>query len=751
MRFVPGLALILLFCAGCTRTPQQRAQHLIELGKRHLLQKDFRRASLEFRLAIQAVPGDSEAYYQLGLTESAAGDVAQAVVCFRKAVELNPRHAAAQRRLADLLSTASNQTTLEDAERHARVAVTVSPQDVDALNTLALTELRLGKPEEAGVQLDRALKLLPGGLESSALLMRARLAKGDTHGAEEALDDCYRKSPQSAQVALVMGRFYLVTRRYHDAEAQFRRATQLAPQYAPAWMDLGMLLFHDRRAADAEPVFRRLTVLPDKHYRPVYALYLLETGQRDRAIAELERLAKQDPADRTARTRLVKMYLIAGRRAAAERLLTDAIAKNPKDADALLQRSEMLIDEGKYQDAQNELNSVIRDRPESAEVHLVLARLEAAQGAVLAERQELSEALQRNPALTPVRLDLARLLLASKAPKAALEILEQAPDDQKGSLPMIVESNWALLALGRAGDARKGVAEGLRLASTPDLLLQDALLKIDARQYAAARPILDGLLERNPEDLRVLAALVRLCGVQNRGADALRLVREHAARYPRSAPVQNYLGGMLLAAGQPAEARTAFQAAIAADPHFREPRLALARLDVTEGKLDPAARTLSALLAASPHDPQLWLYMGWLENARKNYPQALDFFRKVVDADPSNVVALNNLAYLLATQTEQFDEALKYAQQVKELAPNDKGVDDTIGWIMYRKGLYRAAVQYLEKAAQDQSDPVVAYHLGLAYLKVGDKRGEPTLRAALKKAPDLPEARMAEQVLADER
>jgi len=114
-------------------------------------------------------------------------------------------------------------------------------------------------------------------------------------------------------------------------------------------------------------------------------------------------------------------------------------------------------------------------------------------------------------------------------------------------------------------------------------------------------------------------------------------------------------------------------------------------------------------------------------------------------------VALNNLAYLLATQTEQFDEALKYAQQVKELAPNDKGVDDTIGWIMYRKGLYRAAVQYLEKAAQDQSDPVVAYHLGLAYLKVGDKRGEPTLRAALKKAPDLPEARMAERVLADER
>ena len=114
---------------------------------------------------------------------------------------------------------------------------------------------------------------------------------------------------------------------------------------------------------------------------------------------------------------------------------------------------------------------------------------------------------------------------------------------------------------------------------------------------------------------------------------------------------------------------------------------------------------------------------------------------------PANVVALNNLAYLLGAQTGQFDEALKYAQQVKELAPDNKGVDDTIGWIMYRKGLYRSAVKYLESAAEGPPDPVVRYHLGMAYVKLGDKRGEATLRAALKSAPELPEARMAQQLL----
>jgi tetratricopeptide (TPR) repeat protein len=111
---------------------------------------------------------------------------------------------------------------------------------------------------------------------------------------------------------------------------------------------------------------------------------------------------------------------------------------------------------------------------------------------------------------------------------------------------------------------------------------------------------------------------------------------------------------------------------------------------------------------------------------------------------------LNNLAYLLGSQDGHFDEALKYAQQVKELAPDNKGVDDTIGWIMFRKGLYRSAVKYLESAAAGQADPVVRYHLGMAYVKMGDKRGEPTLRAALRTAPHLPEARMAEQLLGND-
>lgn len=741
------LAAGILLSAACSRSPQQREARFMEIGKKLLQRKDYVRAGLEFRNAIQNAPADAEPYYQLGLTYLGAGNRELAASCFRKAADLNPKHAAAQLKLAGMLATANDRVAIADAEKRAQAVAAEFPNNVDALNALAMTELRLGKPEEAAGHLEQALGRLPGGLESSALLMRAKLSQGDVKGAEAALQECFRKSPQSAEVALVMGRFYLVTHRPEQAEEQFRRAIAIDPKYGAALLDLGMTLFHGGKRDEAGPIFKQIAALPDKSYKPVYAIFLLESGQRDAAIAELERLAKEDPSDRTARTRLVKMYLLAGRRADAENLLAGVLKKNPKDADALVQRSELYLDAGRYRDAQDDLNLVLRYRPESAEPHVLLARLDEALGSALKQRQELTEALRLDPSALSVRLDLARLLIASKGAEAALEILRQAPDSQKREVPAIVETNWALLDLGRSVEARKGVAEGLQLARTPELLLQDALLKMDGKDYQGAQTSLDSALKQNPEDVPALRALVQLYGLRNQRATGLQAVREYAARRPNSAPVQDYLGELLLTASQPAAARAAFIAARTADPRFRPAQLALARLDVSEGKLEAAHRALADLLAANRNDPELWLYMGWLANMQKDYPQALSYYHKVVDADPANVVALNNLAYLLGSQNGQFDEALKYAQQVKELAPENKGVDDTIGWIMYRKGLYRSAVKYLESAAEGQADPVIRYHLGMAYLKMGDKRGEPTLRAALKSAPDLPEARMAHQLL----
>jgi tetratricopeptide (TPR) repeat protein len=127
---------------------------------------------------------------------------------------------------------------------------------------------------------------------------------------------------------------------------------------------------------------------------------------------------------------------------------------------------------------------------------------------------------------------------------------------------------------------------------------------------------------------------------------------------------------------------------------------------------------------------------------------AIENFRKVIETSPRNTDALNNLAYLLSEEDSRLDEALKHAQKAVELAPQQLDYCDTLGWILYRKGIYGSAVKYLEMANTSNPNPVVMYHLAMAYTKSGDRnRGKSLLQAALKVNANLPEAKIAQELL----
>lgn len=75
-------------------------------------------------------------------------------------------------------------------------------------------------------------------------------------------------------------------------------------------------------------------------------------------------------------------------------------------------------------------------------------------------------------------------------------------------------------------------------------------------------------------------------------------------------------------------------------------------------------------------------------------------------------------------------------------------MSDTLGWILYRKGLYSLAVVHLEKAVNREPTPRHRFHLGLAYYKAGNQaRGQEVLQAALKADSTAPEAALAREVL----
>jgi Tfp pilus assembly protein PilF len=174
-------------------------------------------------------------------------------------------------------------------------------------------------------------------------------------------------------------------------------------------------------------------------------------------------------------------------------------------------------------------------------------------------------------------------------------------------------------------------------------------------------------------------------------------------------------------------------------------------VDIGDGKFDNARASLKNAMLQRDQDVGLLSQAAALELAAHRVPQAIAHYRKILAIDRNNIHGLNNLAYLLAN-TNQSDEALALAQQARELAPGTVEVEDTLGWVLYGRGIYGQAVSYLESAATKSADPAIQYHVGLAYLKAGKwQRGRQVLTSALRIAPQLDEAELARHELGIDR
>ena len=747
-RRIAACFLLLAFAlSSCVSSPEAKSARFMEAGKKLMEKKDAARAILQFQNAARQTPS-AEVYYQLALAYFGAGDPRGGLIALRRAVELNPKHKKAQLRLAEFMSGASEKQYLQDAKERLQTLLQDDPANPAALQALGLTELKLGAPDDAIEYLEQALKTAPQELLTAVTLAQAKLQQGDAKGAEEVLKKVSEDSPKSAVAAGVLGEFYATRKRPADAERQYQRSLTLDPQYAAALFDLSMLQRAVDRKPEAEQGFKRLSEMPDRQFKHYYGVFLLEQNRKDEALREFERLAKEDPADRSARTRLVLAYRSLNRESEAERVLQEALKKNPKDLDALLQRAEISLAARKYSQAESDLDRVIHLSPDSAEPRYVMAKLHAARGEAPTYRAGLFKALELDPYGLAMRLELAQSFITSKLGKEALDVLDAAPESQRELTAVLVQRNWALWTMGDVAGMRKGIDRGLSRQRSTDLLLQDGLAKLSTGNVSGSRAALEEALKLNPADVRAMSALTATYKKENRDAVALQKVKEYAARQSNSAPVQEFLGMMLFANGDRQQARSAFDAAVVANPKFLRASLELIQVDVVEGKLDSAQQRLTTILSSDGTNTLALNWLGNLQAMKGDYKMAIQEYRQAVAIDSDNAQCLNNLAYLLAEFGNQPNEALKYAQKAKELAPDNLGYSDTLGWVLYHKGLYPSAVAELERATSKGGDATSKFHLAMAYAKVGDtSRGREALQAGLKQNPYLPEAKLAREML----
>jgi tetratricopeptide (TPR) repeat protein len=302
---------------------------------------------------------------------------------------------------------------------------------------------------------------------------------------------------------------------------------------------------------------------------------------------------------------------------------------------------------------------------------------------------------------------------------------------------LIAERNWALLEMGNNKELRPVLDEMLRNDRSAEFELQDAYLRLQTRDYGGARASAGEVLLQLPQEARAAGILAQSYAAQIPPAKVAEKLSETVTSYQTSLPLKQLVGEWYLRADNLSEARKTFEAIKAANPQYRAADLALADIDRREKRMDPARQRLNGVLKDDPKNIAALLQLATVEDESGNRDGAIAIYRSVLDIDSANLGGLNNLAYDLAFENP--DEALRFAQQAAERAPENAFIQGTLGWVYYRKGAYSSAVRYLEAAVAKDPTPQRRFHLAMSYLKSGDRtRGQQMLATALQEDPALP-------------
>jgi tetratricopeptide (TPR) repeat protein len=204
-------------------------------------------------------------------------------------------------------------------------------------------------------------------------------------------------------------------------------------------------------------------------------------------------------------------------------------------------------------------------------------------------------------------------------------------------------------------------------------------------------------------------------------------------------------------AGKSQEAVKDYLKALEKDPKRRVAAQLLFDEYVRSKRYDEALKMVNDAIQQNPSNGPAIAARGNIYLMQEKTDDAIKDFEKAVQLNPNQDVAANNLAYLLADQNRDLQNALKYAQGVRSRHPEDPNAADTLGWVYYRVGrmvLARDAVQFA--VSKQPNNPLFEYHLGAIY-KANNQRteAEAALKKALASTTEFKERRQADDLLKD--
>ncbi len=755
------IALLALLCvSGCGGSPQQRAQKYYEQGAKLLAQKDEVKAGIEFKNALQLNASLTDAWRGLAQIDEHNKNLRGLSTNLRKVVELDPKDVDARLKLARLMLMTNSP---DDVLKMVDAALALNERSADALVIKAAALFKSNDPAGAIDQAQKALEIDHDNVGALIVLAAEKSARGDNRGALEILDRApttetnlsveffkiqlfeklgdyqniesllqklVKLYPNEPAFHRQLARLYVGQKRIEDAEKELRAIAAINPENIAAALDVVRFLSSARGAEAGKQELLAKIKSGDKVFLYEIALAEFEANQGHSAesIGLLEKLINDEKSSEnilTAQAKLAELYYSLKNFNDAEKLAADILRKDARNINGLKIRAMIRLERRQMDPAISDLRQALNDQPRATDLMMLLGLAYERNGAIDLAEKQYAEATRASNFDPTVGLNYVGFLQRRGGGTRAEDVLSELA----ARWPTNVQ---ILSALAGAKLARKDYVGAEEIAATLHKLgsnsekIADQILgeSLGARnKFDQSIEVLQSAYEQAPTSIQPMASLVRALIRAKKMDRALALLQDALKKEPDNASILSLLGSTQLLNNAPQDAEKSFKAAIERQPKNTIGYQSLANFLIQQQRSSEAIDVIKTGLGQLPGNVALRMMLASGYEVQHNFDEAIAEYESLLKDDPGSMIAANNLASLLTdqrTDKASVDRAYSLIGSLqKSQVPHFK---DTIGWVYFRRGDYKAAMSQLEEASTELPNvAMVRYHLGETYIAVGEK------------------------------
>lgn len=685
----------------------------------------------------------AEARCELAEALLQAGNREQAVPAFRQVLDdaaatrisnqqMYQRVREAKYKACLALAREVRKVSSSSAAKYARSAVMVFPERAEGIAVVRDVYASSGK--EAPGELDDLVLLHISALDA---------AKGHDAALQAYEEELKRPGAPVKRVRWLMARLHVRNAAYREAIAAYEGLWKDYPDDPRFGSELARLQIIVGRHEDALAVYEKLQAAYPKAPAVVAGrlLALLAANKTDAACKVLQEYGRAYGGD-LAQKLLMRLHLREGRTADAVVLARALVKGSPDDARAYSTLGELLCKEGNLPEARTALAKAIELEPNTMAAY-VLGLVDLMEGknqeAVLLFRG----AMVRFPKWMTARMYLAVALQAQGKAGEAVTVLQEAV---KGAPAMSASwdfPRWILaVALASRGDLAGAEKVNGEMGESV------AGVRSDREAFLAA-------LAGMGKDTRARGAgsgnrllILSYAGLIGPARAALGEVEKVLPKEPLP---RCWYGRAFEKEGKFAEAIEQYGKVVKGYPECVSARMALAQCQVKAGDAVSGIATMERVvpLVSGEEAARVHTWLGGVCETHGRVDAAMGHYEASLKLRPRDALALNNLAWLLATRKKDVRAALPLAERAAVLSRFEPRILDTLGWIYHLDGQTDNAVKMLEGAKKRLgNNPTVRYHLGMTYLKQGQReKAKAELKDALSLSDDFDGADEARKAL----